>query len=109
MLCQSLQYSKVTEFYTYMIFFNILFHYGYSSLCCTGGPCYLSILNVMFASNSSNSQFIPLFPSYLPLATTSLIISGQKYNSERYMHPTFVAAIFIRTKIEAKSHISING
>ena len=61
-LCQSLLYSKVTQFYTYILFFNILFHYGYSSLCCTVGPCCLSILNVMLASNSSDSQFIPLFP-----------------------------------------------
>ena len=40
MLCQSLLYSKVTQFYTYIhSLFNILFHYGlsqeigYSSLC----------------------------------------------------------------------------
>ena len=54
MLCQSLLYSTVTQFYTYIhSFFNILFHYGlsqeigYSSLCCTVRPCCLSILNII--------------------------------------------------------------
>ena len=53
MLCPSLLYSKVTQFYTYRhSFFNILFHYGlsqeigYSSLCYTVGPCCLSILYI---------------------------------------------------------------
>ena len=54
-LCQSLLYSKVTQFYTYVLFFNILLYYAYSSLCCTVGSCCLSILNVMFASSSSDS------------------------------------------------------
>ena len=99
MLCQYLLYSKVTQFYTYMLFFNILFHYGYSSLCCTIGPCHLSILNVMFASNSSDSQFIPLSPLF-PLATTSLIIYLDKAIIQKdTCIPMFVADIFIRAKI----------
>ena len=98
MLCQSLLHSKVTQFYTYIICLNILFHYGYSSLCCTVGPCYLSILNVMFASNSSNSQFIPLFPP-LPLATASLVTYLDKSIIQKDTCTLkFVAAIFIRTK-----------
>ena len=58
-LCQSLLYSRVTQFYTYIhSFFNILFYYGlsweigYSSLCSTVGPCCLSILNVIVCSKS---------------------------------------------------------
>ena len=65
--------AKWLNFTHICFFFNILFHYGYSPLCCTVGPCHLSILNVMFASNSSDSQFIPLSPPF-PLAATSLII-----------------------------------
>ena len=47
MLCQSLLYSKVSQFYTY----NIPFHYDlsqdfqYGSLCYILGSCSLSILN----------------------------------------------------------------
>ena len=97
-LCQSLLYSKVTQFYTYVLFFNILLYYAYSSLCCTVGSCCLSILNVMFASNSSDSQFIPLFPP-IPLATTSLIIHLDKSIIQKdTCTPMFVASIFIRAK-----------
>ena len=54
-MCQSLLYSKVTWFYTYIcsFFFNIVFHYdssqdiNCSSLCNTVGSCCLSILNVI--------------------------------------------------------------
>ena len=79
MLCQYLLCSKVTQFYTYMLFFNILFHYGYSPLCCIVGPCRLSILNVMFASNSSDSQFTP-FPPFPLGRHKSHHIPGQSYN-----------------------------
>ena len=97
-LCQSLLYSKVTQFYTYILFFNILFHYGYSSLCCTVGPCCLSIINVMLASNSSDSQFIPLFPP-IPLATTSLIIYLDKSIVQKdTCTRMFVASVFITAK-----------
>ena len=51
MFCQSLLYSKVTQFYTYIYsFLNVLFHYGlsreigYSYLCYTVGLCCLPIL-----------------------------------------------------------------
>ena len=52
MLCQSLLYSKMTQFYIYihsLIFFPLwlIENIGYSSLCYTIGPCCLSILNVI--------------------------------------------------------------
>ena len=46
------------DIYKY-IFSNILFHYGlsqnieYSSLCCTVGPCCLSILYIIVASTNA--------------------------------------------------------
>ena len=57
MLCQFLLYSKVTQLYTHThicthSFSHIIFHHvlsqeiGYSSLCCTVGPCSSSILPV---------------------------------------------------------------
>ena len=71
MLCQSLLYSKVTQFSTYRhSFLNILFHYGlsqeigYSSLCSTVGPWCLSILNVIVCVYQSQ---IPSPPLSLPL------------------------------------------
>ena len=80
MLCRSLLYSRVTQFYTYIrSFLNILFHYGlsqeigYSSLCYTVRPCCLSILNVIVCIYQPQipSPFLSLHPS--PLATASLI------------------------------------
>ena len=79
MLCQSLLFSKVTQFYTYIhSFFNIHLHYGlsqetgYSSLCYTLGPCCSSILNVIVCIYQPQIPS-PSLPLPTPLATTSLI------------------------------------
>jgi len=79
MLCQSLLYSKVTQvyihkyiFYIYIyiyihILFNgLLYDIEYSSLYCTLGPCFSSILNVIVciyqSQVSSPSLPLPLSP-----------------------------------------------
>ena len=80
MLCQSLLYSKVTQFYTYIhSFFNILFHYGlsqeigYSSLYYTVGRCCLSILTVIVWVYQPQIPSPSLSLPPAPLATTSMI------------------------------------
>ena len=54
LLCWCLLYSSYSTIHTYTLFFSFFFHYGFcqeiecSSLCYTGGgPCCLSILNVI--------------------------------------------------------------
>ena len=50
MLCQSLQYSKVTQLYTNILFLTIIFRYdlsqeiGYKTLCYTVAPCCFNYL-----------------------------------------------------------------
>ena len=66
------------------ILFHILFHYGlsqdigYSPLCCTVGPCCLSILDIIVCICSSPDHPSP--PQ--PLATTSLFSMGCKVLNE---------------------------
>ena len=71
MLCQFLQYSKVTQSRTGMHLLNVIFHQGlsqeigYSSLCCRGEPGCLFILNVLVCycfSFLSLSLSLFLFP-----------------------------------------------
>ena len=70
MLCQSLLHSKMTQF----LYFH--FHYGfkqgieYSSLCCTLGPCYLSISNVIVCICQSQIPSPSLSLLLSPLVTT---------------------------------------
>ena len=60
-------------------FFNILFHYGlsqeigYSLLCCTIGPCCLTILNVIVCIYQPQTPSPSLSFPHFPLATTNLI------------------------------------
>ena len=64
--------------YMYILFFNILFHYGlsqdneYSSLCSTVGPCCLSILNVIVCIYQPQTPTPSLSLLTSPLANTSL-------------------------------------